>query len=919
MPRHPSGNPLSDDIHLLGDTLGRVIVEQAGQAMLDLEERIRGLAKQRRATGEETLSRELARIADSLDVETAHLILKCFTHYFELVNTAEEHHRVRTLRAREKREAPQPVAESIGESVAWLRRQGVTADEVRQLLGQLTVELVFTAHPTEAKRRTVLAKLRRVSRCLHDLDVRDLSPSARAELERAIEAEVVALWQTDEARGRRPTVLDEVDNALYYFQETLYDVVPLLYRDLEAALTCYYPGEAFAIPPFLTFGSWIGGDRDGNPFVTNDVTEEAVRRQRPLAIDLHLRSVGQLHGRLSESIDQVPVSGELLESIQTDARQFGDSAKTMLARWSHEPYRQKLWFVRAKLEAARRLGGGESAAAEAPSREWAYRRQDQLLADLEVVRRSLEENRGGAVARMWVDPFIRQVQAFGLHLARLDIRQHASRHGDAVHELFARLGVSGNYRQRPQEDKIALLSALLAARSRIIPETLDFSAETRETVGLFRLVARLLRDVAPEAIDTYLISMAAEPSDVLEVQWLAREAGIDEFALDIAPLIETIDDLRRADAIMRRLFRVEPYAAHLRARGHQQIQIGYSDSNKDGGYLTANWELYRAQRALSGVCREHGIALKLFHGRGGAVGRGGGPANRAILAQPRGTVNGCIKITEQGEVIADRFAHPVIAHRQLEQVVNAVIKTTVEPPVVEREAKWEPAMAAMSEIAYRAYRELVYRTPGFITYFQQATPIEELTHLRLGSRPARRTSSPRIEELRAIPWVFSWMQSRHVLPGWYGLGTALRAYADGAPENLERLQEMYREWPFFRAVLNNAQMAWAKADMPIAREYATLVEDQNLGAAIFGAIEAEHRLTREMILRVTGLKEILDNEPVLQRAIRLRNPYVDPLSYLQVALLRRLRRGELRADEERGLAAVLLSIGGIAAGLKNTG
>jgi phosphoenolpyruvate carboxylase len=891
-----------------------VIVEQAGQATLDLEERIRVLAKARRATGDEALSRELAQIAGRLDVGTAHLMLKCFTHYFELVNTAEENHRVRVLRARERREAPEAPAESIGEAVAWLHKQGVTADEVRRLLDQLAVELVFTAHPTEAKRRTVLAKLRRVSRCLHELDVRDLLPSERAELHRAIEAEVVALWQTDEARARRPAVLDEVANAFYYFQETLYDVVPGLYRDLESALARSYPDEVFAIPPFLRFGSWIGGDRDGNPLVTNDVTERAVRLQCALAINLHLRSMSELHGRLSQSSGQVPASAELRDSIQADADDFPDLAEPIFARWGTAPYRQKLSLVRARLEETRRHVAGETGA------RGYYRRKGELLADLALIRRSLEQNRGAAVVQTWLNPFIRQVQVFGLHLACLDIRQHAERHGEAVHELLARLGLCDDYRQQSEEDRIALLSGLLVADSRIPPETLDLSTDTRETVGLFRLVARLLRDVAPEAIDTYLISMATAPSDVLEVQWLARQAGIDEATLDIAPLIETIHDLRHAEGVMRRLFRVEPYALHLRARGHrQQVQIGYSDSNKDGGYLTANWELYRAQQALAAVCREHGIALKLFHGRGGAVGRGGGPANRAILAQPRGTVHGRIKITEQGEVIADRFAHPGIARRQLDQVVNAVIKTTVEPPSLDREAEWESAMAAMSEIAFGAYRDLVYRTPGFVTYFRQATPIEELTHLRIGSRPARRGSSPGIEDLRAIPWVFSWMQSRHVLPGWYGLGTALKAYVDQAPGHLERLQEMYREWPFFQAVLDNGQMAWAKADMPIAREYASLVEDHDLGASIFSSIETEHRLTREMILRVTELKEILDNAPVLQQAIRVRNPYVDPLSYLQVALLRKLRRGELPADEPRGLAAVLLSIGGIAAGLKNTG
>jgi phosphoenolpyruvate carboxylase len=461
---------------------------------------------------------------------------------------------------------------------------------------------------------------------------------------------------------------------------------------------------------------------------------------------------------------------------------------------------------------------------------------------------------------------------------------------------------------------------MLADPAQAIVEPVALSSAAAETLEIFRTIARLRREVSPECIDTVLVSMCHAPSDLLGVQWLAREGGLAPGAVDIAPLFETIEDLGRSAEVMEALFDTPVYVAHLRARGRrQQVQIGYSDSNKDGGYLCANWELYRAQRALADMCRAREVGLELFHGRGGAVGRGGGPAHRAILAQPRGTVSGRIKITEQGEVIAARFAHPGIARRQLEQIVSAVVKATSSGAADGHEAEWEEAMASMSAIARRAYRTLVYDTPGFATYFREATPIEELTHLRLGSRPSRRTEGGRIEDLRAIPWVFSWMQSRHALPGWYGLGTALKTHAALEPGHQERLVRMYREWPFFRAVIDNAMMALAKADMGIAREYAGLVRDRALAERIFGRIEAEHQLTRAMVLEVTGQREILDGEPVQKRSIRMRNPAIDPMSYLQVALLRRYRTAESDPERTEALEAVLTSISGIAAGLKNTG
>ncbi len=910
-----SSEQLSADIHLLSDLLGQTIIEQAGLRIFDFEEQLRHLAEERRATGDATLSRRLSELAQSFDVETARLVLKCFTSYFQLINTAEDNHRVRVLHAHARHDFPQPVAESIGEAIAWLKAQGVTADGMRDLLDRLSVELVFTAHPTEAKRRTILATLRRISRILHALDVRDLLPDEHEAITQQIRHEIVMLWQTDETRAERPTVLDEVSNGLYYFEETLFNVVPQVYRTLERALARQYPGEVLTIPPFLRFGSWIGGDRDGNSFVTLDVTARTVRMHADLAIKMHLRAVDELIGPLSPSTRQVPVSRPLLDSLDADAQLFPNHADEIAARNPFELYRRKLSFIRKKLEATRERVHGKGLS------EGAYRRRENLLADLRLIRDSLVENRGGAVATGRLADLIRQVEVFGLHLARLDIRQQASQHRDTLDDLLAHLNVTPRYATLSEDAKTSVLCSLLSTSEPIIPDKLEFSAETSQTVRLFRLIRRLLREINPEAIDTYLISAAGRPSDVLAVQWLAKEAGLPDTALDIAPLFETIEDLHAASGIMATLFSLPTYREHLRARcSQQQILLGYSDSNKDGGYVTAQWELYRAQRALVDVCRAHGVQLKLAHGRGGAVGRGGGPANRAIFGQPRGTVEGRIKITEQGEVISDRFTNLAIARRHLEEVCHAVIKTTVERPAEEKEVAWGEAMASMSQAAYRAYRSLVYETPGFVDYFTQATPIAALMHLRIGSRPAKRQQSQRIEDLRAIPWVFAWMQSRHALPSWYGLGTALRAFAHRAPENLSRLRAMYQEWPFLRALIDNAAMALAKADMAIAREYAALVADRRLADETFGRIEAEWRLSREMVLAVTGQGELLDNAPDLQHFIRVRNPYVDPLSYIQVALLGKLSRGEFtEEDQERAMAAVLVGINGIAAGLKNTG
>ncbi len=916
---------LSQDIHLLGGLLGEILCEQEGQEVFDLEERIRALAKEWRATGSTSVFETLAELCEGLDVDAALPILKAFTTYFHLVNLAEEHHRVRVLRARERAADARPLRDSIAEAVQALRVRGVTPEEMQSLLDRLSIELVFTAHPTESKRRTVLEKLRAINTALYRLETQDLLPRERERLLADLRTHITLLWLTNEMRASRPTVLDEVHHGLWYFSETLFDVVPEIYRSLERALAQAYPGHSFRVPPFLRFGSWIGGDRDGNPHVTTAITAETFRLHRDLARRHHGQVLLRLIGQLSLSEKQAPLTPALRQFLTEQRARYPSLAQILERRNRDEPYRQALSFIAHRL--------GEHAPPERPSGPggpddpWpqpVYKDGPELLAELRRVAEGLRDTGYPLVVEERLIPLLRQVETFGLHTAALDIRQHSGEHEAVVAELLRVAGIASEYAALPEADKTALLSQLLQTATFPSIDLAVLSDLAVETLALFELLRRVC-DEDPQALGCYLISMARQPSDLLEVLWLAGLVGLyrpqEGFSgLDIAPLFETIVDLERAPAVLEALLAVPAYRKHLRARGdHQLVQLGYSDSTKDGGYLMANWALYRAQRALAAVAHRHGVRLTFFHGRGGAVGRGGGPTHRAILGLPPDTMDGSIRITEQGEVIFDRFAHPIIAWRYLEQVIGAVVQVSAARPAPD-EPEWERVMEALSTNAYEAYCDLVYETPGFLDYFHQATPIDVITELTIGSRPARRKGTERFEDLRAIPWVFAWMQSRHTLPGWYGLGHAFARYIQECPGGLETLQGLYQGWLFFRAVVDNAQMALSKADMAIAARYAELVTDPELGRRIFGQIAAEHARAREALLAITGQRALLDNEPVLQRAIRLRNPYVDPLSLIQVGLLRRLRRlPEDSAERERIVSALRLSIVGIAAGLKNTG
>ena len=919
----PSDARLRQTIRTLGNLLGETIIEQEGQSVFDLEEEMRALTKAQRS-GDPSAGDRLLELTGQLvqDDQRTEAVLKAFTTYFQLINLAEEQQRVRVLRERAGRAQAekQPMRETIAAAVQTLKAEGMQPYEMRQMLNDLLIMPVFTAHPTEAKRRTILLKLQGLARHLHDLDYSILLPNEEAAILDAIRETLVALWQSDENRERRPTVLDEVRQGLYFFETTLFGLVPQIYAELSRALEEAWPQESFAIPPFLRYGSWMGGDRDGNPFVTLEVTEAALREQKGQALKLYAQAVENLYGHLSVAKTRKRFSQPFLESLAADLKLVPADEMDVLERFSLEPYRQKSILIYRRLQATIRQNE-QPWDKQLPDGR-AYPDAATFVADLELIQESLRQNNGWRLADGRFATLVQQARIFGFHLATLDIRQHSDRHREAMAEIYARYHPGDDYRALSEAEKVAWLVEEIRSQ-RPLTAQLNFSQSTNETIALFRLIQTAQARVGPQAIQTYIISMTTSVSHLLEVLLLAKDAGLFG-KIGVVPLFETIDDLQNASAVMEQIFETPIYREHLALRGNsQQVMIGYSDSNKDGGYLRANWMLYQAQKELAQVCEAHTMRLTLFHGRGGSIGRGGGPANRAILAQPPGSIKARIKITEQGEVISSRYSNEVVAHRHLEQLVNAVLLTSGRRPGFPKEAAWAAVMEETSRRAEEEYRALI-QNPAFLRYFHETTPLDQINQLNIGSRPAKRNATSGVSDLRAIPWVFAWSQSRVNLPGWYGLGAGLEpgasapgASAPGASETgLPLLQEMYAEWPFFRTVIDRAQVSMRRADMPIASLYASLT-DADVRTAVFSTIQAEYARTERVILAITGQASLLDNEQWLQRSINLRNPYIDPLNYIQAALLQRIRSEPETAEALRPV--LLLSVNGVAAGLQGTG
>ncbi|MDQ4034334.1 MAG: phosphoenolpyruvate carboxylase [Chloroflexota bacterium] len=887
-------DPLAREVKLLGALLGQVIVEQEGPDLFELVEQLRRAAiRGRRAGPEEAIETALHALDGRTPTELL-AVARAFTAYFLLINLAEEKHRLRTLRRRERSNRRAPLADGIGAAVMRLRREGMSRADVLALAGRMRLVPVLTAHPTEARRRTVLVAQRRLYRLLDRFDDPRLTRSEDRDLRRRLREEISLLWQTSPVRAQRPTPLDEVRAAMVFFDETLFTVTPRLYRDLQD--TIGGTDIDTVATPYVRWGTWIGGDRDGHPGVTAEVTRRTMRIQADHILRGYRNVVSRLQQAIAISDDQAGVPDDVRRALARMGRPYPRVHADLQRRFGGQSYRQALGIIGERIDRTRvRLVG----TAGAP--RGGYATPAELLDDLHWMQRSLRSHGAERAAAGELQDLVWQVETFGFHLASLEVRQHADVHAAALARL--RTGAAAN---EPVDDSGVTLDEVLA--------TLRAQHEIGERFG-------------SEAAHRYVISFTRRIADVLTLLQLAEAAvpGVPPAGwLDVVPLLETRDELEGAAAFLDALLTDPAYRAHLEARGMQQeVMLGYSDSNKEAGYLSAAWNLHRAQEGLVRAARRNGVELTLFHGRGGTIGRGGGPANRAVLAQAAGSVDGRLKLTEQGEVIAERYPSPQIAQRHLEQMTNALLVSS-RPSHADTDSvdRWRPMMTDLVTLAESAYRRLVWEDPDFEAFFVDATPIAEISRMELGSRPSRRaTAAPSLASLRAIPWTFAWAQSRTNLPAWYGVGAALAGYVERYGTRGRRdLETAYREWAFFSSTVDNVELGLAIADPVVATRYAELAGSDKPMRRIADTLRAERQRTRDEVLRLTGSARLLDRSPRLQRSIELRTPYVDVLSELQVRGLSRLRGGSLAADELVATERLLqLTVSGLAAGLQHTG
>lgn len=928
----PRDKELRSRVRLFGNLLGEVLASQAGRDVLAAVEMLRKGFIRLRKVDDPALRARLARKIDSLDPDTLSHVVRAFNLYFSLVNVAEEAFQHRERR-RQVREGGPLWTGSFDQTLREFHASDITLEQIQTLLDSALYLPVFTAHPTESKRRAVMHTLRGIFVTAEQLDAARLGREDREAIVRDLRDQIQILWKTDEVRVHKPSVEDEIRNSLFYFRECLFDAVPRVYRYLERAVRRVYGDADIQPPSLLQFGSWIGGDRDGNPFVKPATTSFALRMHMREVLCEYLRRIEELHSKLTYSSRLVQLSRAFLDSLEDDVRRFPGIFGEHPNRFSHEPYRRKLHIMRSRLRdnlqlTDARIEHPESAnPAHWPAR---YESEQQLLDDLRLIEQSLVSHGDHNIARGDLLDLIRLVKTFGFFLQHLDIRQESTRHTDAVAELCRQLPGQPDYRALDEQQRIELLCRLLN-QPRTAIERGSLSEDTEETLQVLDVMVDMRDEVSADAFGTYVISMTHSASHILELMWLASLCGLagrngeDWYChIRISPLFETIEDLAHVEQVLTRLLDRAVYRDLLKASGNlQEIMLGYSDSCKDGGILASAWHLYEAQQKIIRITAAHGVECRLFHGRGGTLGRGGGPTHDAIVAQPAGTVHGQIKFTEQGEVLSYKYSNEETAVYELTMGITGLLKASRNVVQEHRDDSGEHAevMNALATQGEQAYRDLIDRTPGLLDYFYAATPVTEIGLLNIGSRPSHRKKQDRSKgSIRAIPWVFGWAQSRHTLPAWYGIGSALQAYTERDAGNMEKLRALYREWPFFRALLSNTQMSLTKSEMDIAQQYTALAENQESAQAIYARIREEHDRTVDMVRKVAGVHILLEETPTLALSLSRREPYLDPLNHIQVKLLGRVRNPQLdESDNERWMEPLLRSINAIASGMRNTG
>ncbi|MBS4018303.1 MAG: phosphoenolpyruvate carboxylase [Dechloromonas sp.] len=908
--------PLRNDIRLLGRLLGDTVRDQEGAAIFDIVEQVRQTAVRFARDGDPASRDELAALLDPLPRDTTQAVVRAFSYFLQLANIAEDEHHIRRRRAHDLAGSP-PREGSLVFALDALAAAKVSPEALADFFAHALVAPVLTAHPTEVQRQSLIRNHREIARLLDRRERQQLTPEEAADNELALANAILTLWQSRMLRPVRLKVIDEVKNGISYFKETFFSELPRLYIQATEQLQRRYPEKIWALPPFFRVGSWIGGDRDGNPFVTADILNEALRLQSAATLNHYLEEVHELGAEL-------PLS-DLLVKVTPELKLLADLSPDQSPQRIDEPYRRALSGIYARLAAtARALDHVDPVRHEIGHAE-PYATPAELRGELKVLTNSLKLNGSARLAGGRLRRLLRAVQVFGFHLAPIDLRQNSEVHARSVAALLAAAGRCPDYEALPENERIALLTAEIASPRPLYSPWLDYDEETRGELAIFFAARELRAKYGEAALPNCIISKTDGVSDLLELALLLKEAGLlrpgaePRLDVNIIPLFETIEDLQKSAAIMDQLFAIPGYRQLVAGRGDEhEVMLGYSDSNKDGGFLTSGWELYKAEILLADTFARHGVRLRLFHGRGGSVGRGGGPSYHAILAQPAGAVSGQIRLTEQGEVISTKYGTPDTGRRNLEVLLAA----TLEASLTDHENKVEPAgqfhgvMDDLSLRAFNAYRGLVYETPGFTTYFRQSTVVSEIASLNIGSRPASRKASERIEDLRAIPWVFSWAQCRLMLPGWYGFGSAVDGYLATNPDGLATLRRMLKSWPFFQSLLSNMDMVLAKTDLAIASRYAELVADSELRERIFSRIVGEWQLTRRHLLAILERDDFLADNPMLKRSLQLRAPYMDPLNHLQVELLKRHRGGD---TDERVARGIHITINGIAAGLRNSG